>query len=79
MTVFGVSVVKKVEFVVTRKPLLLEELDRLDRLVEDAVAGDRRVVALAQAVDVDGPREVRRRRERVLVQRSLQQLAFVHR
>ena len=47
--------------------LLLQELDRLDRLVEHALLGHRLVVPLAQAVDVDGEREVGRRLEVELV------------
>ena len=61
MTVCGVSVLKNVELVVTRKPCSFSVLDRRDRLVEHALLGDRLVVALAQPVDVDGEGEVRRR------------------
>ena len=44
---------------------LLGRMDRRDRLVEDAVAADRIVVALAQAIEVDRPREPRRGLEQV--------------
>ena len=52
-------------FVVTRKPRRLRLADRVDRLVEDALALDGLVVALAHAVEVDDPGEVRRRLEQV--------------
>ena len=55
----GESWVKNVVFVVTRKPRALAARIACDRLVEDALALDRGVVALAQAVDVHGPGEVR--------------------
>ena len=64
-TVFGVSVVRKVVFVLTRKPRRCASRDRLDRLVERALALDELVVALAHAVEVDDPREVRRRLEEI--------------
>jgi hypothetical protein len=60
MTSAGVSVLKKVVLVLTRKPGRLGQLDRGDRLVEHAVLADRLVVPLAQPVDVDHPGEVRR-------------------
>ncbi len=64
-TVFGESVLKNVEFVVTRKPRRLGLADRRHRLVEDAGPVDGRVVALSQAVHVHDPGEVVRGREAV--------------
>ena len=54
---------KKVVLVVTRKPAALAALIADDGLVEDALALDRGVVALAQAVHVHRPREVGARLE----------------
>ena len=64
-TVFGVSVVRNVVFVLTRKPRALAPPDRVDRLVERALALDELVVPLAHPVEVDDPGEVRRRLEEV--------------
>ena len=64
-TVFGVSVVRNVVFVFTRKPRSFASCDRLDRLVEDPLALDELVVALAHPVEVHDPREVRRRLEEI--------------
>ena len=59
-TVFGESLVKKVELVVTRNPRRFRLPDRLDGNVEHTLAVDCGVMPLAETIQVDNPREVRR-------------------
>ena len=77
-TVCGESVLKNVLLVVTRNPRASAAFDRVDALVEDAVAAHGLVVALAQSVDVHDPGEVRRRLEAVQLASSSGS-PFVHR
>ena len=67
MTVCGVSLLKNVVLVATRKPFACAIFHRRDGLVEDAFLADRLVVALAQTVDVHDPGEVAVRGELVQV------------